>query len=393
MDGKKEERSRERTLLDQRRAIIEFGRSALASTSLDDILNDACEHCRRALGTELSKVMRLEDDGRVLRVVAGVGWKEGVVGEETVPALKESSEGFAIRSAGAVVSPDIEEEDRFDYADFLKRHGVKAIVNVVIPGPDGDPPFGLLQVDSTEETEFTDEHIEFLQGYANIVGAAIIRFRRADEVVSSLDERNRALAELQHRVSNNLAILSALLQYRSEQSDSAAAQLELGLVKGHIDALARLHELLAPNRGIDRVDIGDFLNSLCSQVSSFSSRGDHVCNLESRVECVLVDSSIALPLGLIANEFVTNSIKHATIEGVCDVHLIVEERDGELHVVLKDKGAGTKETSLERADGTGQGVSLVEGLADQIDASIRWDLSEGTQLSIVVALGGEDARP
>lgn len=99
-----------------------------------------------------------------MRVVAGVGWDDGVVGEEVVPAVERSSEGFALFLGRPAISSNTE-EDAFDYPTFRERHGVKAIVNVVIPGSDGALPFGLLQVDSREEREFARSDVEFLQDY------------------------------------------------------------------------------------------------------------------------------------------------------------------------------------------------------------------------------------
>lgn len=372
-----------RSLLDQRQAVIEFGRMALTSTDLDEILTEACELCRRTLGTEFSKVMRLEDEGRVLRVVAGVGWAEGVVGEEVVPAVPESSEGFPIVWDRSVVSRDVSEEDRFHYAGFLKRHGVEAIVNVVIPGADGEAPYGLLEVDSREPTDFTSSDVEFLQGYANIIGAAIVRFDRAEKLARALDAKGRALNELHHRVKNNLAVLNGMLRMRARHTPNQAVRLEIDHMAGHVESMSQLHALLGPNGGIDEVDAGDFLNSLCSQVCSFGSASDYVCELQSSVEVALVDSSVAIPLGLIANEFITNSIKHASRDGQCAVHLDVRTEADAVVVELRDEGDGMPvEDTQDPAEASGQGLTLIEGLATQIGAETDWSSANGTRLRI-----------
>lgn len=356
---------------------------ALTSTDLDEILTEACELCRRTLGTEFSKVMRLEDEGRVLRVVAGVGWAEGVVGEEVVPALPESSEGFPLAWDRPIVSPDESEEDRFDYAEFLKRHGVEAIVNVVIPGADGEAPYGLLQVDSSEPTEFTASDVEFLQGYANIVGAAIVRFDRADLLRRAHDEKERALNELHHRVKNNLAVLNGMLRLRARNTSNQAVRLEIDHMAGHVESMSQLHALLGPNGGIDQVDAGDFLNSLSSQVCSFGSASDHVCELQSSVEVALVDSSVAIPLGLIANEFITNSIKYGSRDGRCAVHLEVREDGDDVVIELRDEGEGMAgEDPQKPPEASGQGLTLIEGLAAQIGAKTDWSTADGTRLRV-----------
>jgi GAF domain-containing protein len=166
---------------------------ALQSNDLPLILQEACRLTGQALGTDLAKILELRDD-EMLLVVAGVGWDNGIVGHEMVPALERSSEGYALRTGAPAVSDNINTEDRFDYAEFLKKHGVKSMINVVIPGPDGRPPFGLLQVDSREVRDFGRHDIEFLQGYANLVGAAVERNHYQRELNEALTVQERMFA-------------------------------------------------------------------------------------------------------------------------------------------------------------------------------------------------------
>ncbi|MGI3903072.1 MAG: GAF domain-containing protein [Janthinobacterium lividum] len=129
----------EAALLRQQEVLAKFGELALRSENLDDILTEACHLVGEALGTDLAKVMQLQEDGLTLLVRAGVGWKADVVGQVTVQAVKGSSEGFALSTGEPVISDDIGTETRFEYADFIKDNGVKAIVSVIILGADDKP--------------------------------------------------------------------------------------------------------------------------------------------------------------------------------------------------------------------------------------------------------------
>ncbi len=164
-------------ILRQQEVLAQFGEMVLRNDDLDAILTEACRLVGQALGTDLSKVMELQEDGRTLLVRAGVGWRPGIVGHVTVQADKGSSEGHALQTGEPVLSTDIEQERRFDYADFIKEHGVRALVNVIILGGPGNSPFGLLQVDSRRPRNFDDSDINFLRGYANLLGAAVERLR------------------------------------------------------------------------------------------------------------------------------------------------------------------------------------------------------------------------
>lgn len=159
-----------------------FGELALRSNDLDEILTEACRLAGEALGTELAKVMELQPDGQTLCVRAGVGWKPGVVGNTTVRASEDTSEGHALRTGEPMISPDISLETRFTYAPFLIDNGVRAVANVIIIGGRDKPPFGILQVDSRMPRQFTANDTAFLRGYANLLAATVDRLHIYGEV-------------------------------------------------------------------------------------------------------------------------------------------------------------------------------------------------------------------
>ena len=198
---------RENELIRQQQVLARFGELALKSEDLGEILNEACRLVGEALGTDLSKVMELQEDGITLRVRAGVGWPPGVVGEVTVRAEAGSSEGHAIRTGKPVISTDIETETRFEYADFIKQAGVRALVNAIIIGPDDDGlPYGILQVDSRSRREFTEADITFLRSYANLLAAAVQRLRttfearRTEAALRESEDHYRVSTELNPQI-------------------------------------------------------------------------------------------------------------------------------------------------------------------------------------------------
>ena len=183
--------------LRQQDVLAKFGELALRSEDLDEILTEACRLVGKALGTDLAKVLQLQGDGMTLFVRAGVGWKPDVVGQVTVRAEKDSSEGYALQTGRPVISNDIDGEVRFHYAQFLRDNGVKALVNVAI-GKGSGSPFGILQVDSRTPRHFGDREVNFLRGYANLLGAAVDRIRGVEELRSTqatLQERDALLSQ------------------------------------------------------------------------------------------------------------------------------------------------------------------------------------------------------
>ncbi|MFM0394864.1 response regulator [Paraburkholderia phytofirmans] len=191
---------RESILVHQQAILARFGELALRSDDLDEILTEACRLVGEALGTDMAKVMELQEDGKTLLVRAGIGWPPGIVGQATAQADADSSEGYALQSGEPAISPDIATENRFRYAEFIADAGVRAFVNVVILGGKGRGAYGVLQVDSLKPRDFSRPDTEFLRSYANLLAAAVERLRIAAQTrlhAASLrdsEERYRMLA-------------------------------------------------------------------------------------------------------------------------------------------------------------------------------------------------------
>ncbi len=168
-------------LLKQQTVFARFGELALKSDDLDQILTEACRLAGEALGTELAKVVQLQEDGKTMVVRAGVGWAPNVVGVATITAAGDTSEGHCLRTGEPMISPDIAKETRFKYPQFLIDNGVRAVANVIIIGGHDRPPFGVLQIDSRVPREFTVSDTLFLRSYANLLAAAVDRIRVTNE--------------------------------------------------------------------------------------------------------------------------------------------------------------------------------------------------------------------
>jgi len=195
-----EEKADHLVLLRQQTILARFGELALKSEDVDEILTEACRLVGEALGTHLAKIVELQEDGHTLLVRAGVGWQPGVVGKVTIQAEDNTSEGLALRTGEPMISPDIEKETRFRYPPFLMENGVRAVANVIIIGGKGRQPFGILQVDSREPRQFTDEDTIFLRSYANLVAAAVDRLRTIGDVRDGEDRLRRSYEALEERV-------------------------------------------------------------------------------------------------------------------------------------------------------------------------------------------------
>lgn len=362
----------------QQAVLAKFGEFALKSDDLDAILHQACRLVGDALDTHLAKVMELQADGTTLLVRAGVGWTPGIVGVAKVGAGEQTAERYTLQTAEPVVSPNIETEDRFEYPAFIRDNGVKALVTVIIVGPAGQPPYGVLQVDSRTPRTFTEDDTQFLRGYANLLAAAVERLHMVAELRNRVDEKERLLQELQHRVKNNLQTVMTLVGRATRRAQHLEAKSALRDVGNGIEALRLIHDkIYSTESGHDRTCLGTYLLELAASLLAF--HGEEVTarvRLASHIERLDVASDTAVPFGLIASEFITNSLKYAFGDGSGTIGLRVENtgaRQG--RVTLWDDGRGLPN---ERSGGTG--IKLIEGFASQIGANVAWSGIGGTRL-------------
>ncbi|HEV7265292.1 MAG TPA: PAS domain S-box protein [Falsiroseomonas sp.] len=250
------EEGNNRQLVRQQAALARFGELALRSDDLDEILTEACRLVGEALGTDLAKVMELKEDGETLFVRSGVGWKPGVVGEATVKASDETSEGHALKTGVPMISSDIAKESRFSYPPFLTDNGVKAVANVPIIGAEGKPAFGVLQIDSREPREFTENDTTFLRTYANLLTAAVNRLRATGHL-RDREARLRRSEERFRRVAEIGTVGVIFFDTEGRITDGNAAFLRMsGFTREDLDAGLLRWDQLTPPEWMARTLVG-----------------------------------------------------------------------------------------------------------------------------------------
>lgn len=174
--------------LHQQELVAGLGMYALRTSALEALLGEACRVAVAGLRTEFAKVLRFRPATNDLLVIAGVGWRPGVVGHATLGAGLDSPAGFALHGGAPVLSNNLWEEARFRMPALLAEHNIQSAINVAV-GVEGEDPFGVLEVDSTARHDFVAADTVFLQSLANVLAAAVMR-QRVDEAGA----RARALA-------------------------------------------------------------------------------------------------------------------------------------------------------------------------------------------------------
>jgi two-component sensor histidine kinase len=364
----------------QQEILAELGVMALQGTPFSELLDHTARLAAEGLTAEFAKVLEyMPGDGRFL-VRAGVGWDAGVVGMATVGADAASPAGYALRTGKAVISNHLENEERFRTPELLLQYGIRRAMNVILQG-DGNP-YGVLEVDSRSEGEFSANDITFLQGAANILGMAIHRQRIEFELTSALERQQLMAKEVNHRINNSLQIVATMLHLQTTTAKNTDVQHALRDAASRIAAIARAHQRLYGTERIDVLDLGAYLGDICRDVGA-SMPG---CTIHFSTNADLqMATDTAIPVALLVNELITNSAKYAYPNKACEVWVDVTQPESKrIAISVRDEGVGLPD-DFDLKSGKRLGMRLVSALSTQVKAELQVRrLAPGTEFLLTL---------
>lgn len=201
-------------------------------------------------------------------------------------------------------------------------------------------------------------------------------------VSASLKEKEILLAEIQHRVKNNLAVISGLLSLQIENAQSDETRSFLLDAKNRVMSIAMVHERLYKKDNLSKINFSLYLSELVQEVvKSFPSNAQ--IEIVKELDSVEIPITKAVPVGLIVNEAVTNSLKHAFKQTVAAPKIKIQMKIifESLQISVSDNGSGFMD--LEERKETSLGITLIESLADQIDAKLAFRNDNGAYINLV----------
>jgi two-component sensor histidine kinase len=348
--------------LDQQSVLADFGREALRCRDLDQLLQSAAESAAKGMRTRFSKVLQHVPERHSLFLRAGVGWRPGLVGVNEAPDSPDNPAGYAFQTGQRVIANQHCADQRFRTIDFMVEHGIARALNVPID-IDGKR-FGVLEVDSTDNSRFVEEDIDFLQSLANLLGLAIGRIEVEKALELANQHQQLLTREVSHRVKNSLAMVAALLSLRMRGIEDPKLSHILLDMQARIQTIARAHDLLWRGDRVGTVPLDAMICELAEEL--VGQAPGH--QLECQIAPIELDADTAIPLGLMVTELVTNALKYAYDDGGGEIRVeIGEQAKGELSVTVRDFGRGLPAGT--RFDGKGEatlGSRIIASTARQL---------------------------
>jgi PAS domain S-box-containing protein len=204
------------------------------------------------------------------------------------------------------------------------------------------------------------------------------------KIQESLDEKSVLLKEIHHRVKNNLQIIASMLNLQSRYITDEKTLQAIKDSQSRVKAMALVHEKLYRSSDISKIDLGDYVKFLGNSLFQFFDMKGKGIKFTTDIPEVFIDINTAIPLGLMINELISNSLKYAFPGGrEGDISVTVQRQDHTLTILFKDNGAGIPQ-DFDWRNARSLGLRLVISLVEQLNGTIELDRSAGTAFTIVV---------
>jgi PAS domain S-box-containing protein len=209
------------------------------------------------------------------------------------------------------------------------------------------------------------------------------RKQAESRLVTSLQEKEVLLKEIHHRVKNNLLVVSNLLEFQADYVSDPSLIKVLEDSRNRIYSMALIHEKLYRSMTLDTINFGEYLDDLVQNLFESYNLEENRVTFDLDIEPVLLNIETAHPCGLIVNELLSNTLKHAFPEGrQGNVKIIMHQQDDDqIMVKVADNGIGFPE-NLDFRQVDSLGMELVCTLTEQLEGEITLLRDHGTTFEL-----------
>ena len=368
---------REAVLRRQLAAFAQFTTRSLGESNLDALMTEACLRARAGVDVTHAKLLEYLPARDRLILRAGVGWKDGYVGQYEVAPDLATPIGHALALSEPVAVQDYADQKKYEFPQILKDHGCVSSVNV--PVRSDSRTFGVLEIDHTSPRTFSNDDIYFLTGLGNTIAQAVELKRALQAMTAAVDAKQLLMQEMNHRIKNNLSLVGAMLALQARRFADASMRDELSKAVSRINNLSLVHDRLqAFTTGGARMDAATHFQQLCEMLRSLVPAG---ATLSARCSGSLPGDCVE-SLTLIANELVTNAAKYA-FAGRDKGEIIVgyREEGAGWRLWVEDDGAGLP-PDYEQRSTSSFGRLLVATLAARVNADVCYSVANGTRVDV-----------
>ncbi len=214
--------------------------------------------------------------------------------------------------------------------------------------------------------------------------------KRAEKVIrDSLAEKEVMLKEIHHRVKNNMQVISSMINLQAGYIDEDAMRSVFNESQNRVRSMALIHDKLYQSKDLSRINFYEYIESLGTHLMQSYGVDPNKIRFDVHGEPIFIGIDRGVPAGLIVNELISNSLKHAFPEGQKGrIEVTLADDGGMMALRIKDNGSGIPEEIDFRNTET-LGLELVTTLVSQLEGEIDLDRKKGTSFNIVFKIEEE----
>jgi two-component sensor histidine kinase len=220
------------------------------------------------------------------------------------------------------------------------------------------------------------------------------RKRAEEQLKVSLKEKESLLKEIHHRVKNNLQIISSLLRLQSDYIKDDRVMALFKESQNRIRSMALIHEKLYQSADILKIDFSEYILDLTANLLRSYTASSQPVELRVNADDIWLSIDTAIPCGLIINELVSNSLKHAFLTDSQDNEISISiclMNDNQFKLTVSDNGVGFP-GDIDFQNTESLGLQLVCTFTEQLEGGIELDSSAGTSFTITFKEVGSVGR-
>ena len=242
--------------------------------------------------------------------------------------------------------------------------------------------FICLQIKEEEKRFFDVEDFEYLRALNSYTSDAVARAFAHEQLKKDVSHKENLIKDINHRVKNNLQMISGLLAMQELTSEHEESRTALSTARNRVETIAKVHELLYIGGVVDAINISDYLNEIISSLKS--SAASKEISFRTNIPEVMLETEKALTFCMVVNELISNSVKYAFTDrksGNIDIDVWIN--DGIFNCRIKDDGIGFTAEKDAAVETTGLGHNLVKTFIEkQLKGSWIMKENDGTEHSI-----------
>lgn len=359
--------------------------SASGSLDLDTILKEVVQRITETFHFDVTRIYLLDPQRDELLLRAFFETKAGLFPQPSSYRLGQGTVGRVVEAGEPMIIENVQVDLRYQEFGSNEVQGSGFCFLGVFPITCKVRTMGAIVCVGKDPRRLIRDEIQLIMSMGHQIGIAVVNANLFAETKKALMEREALLKEVHHRVKNNLQVISSLLSLQAAHLRDNQSLEMFKESQNRVGTIALVHEkLYASARDFTKINFVDYIQSLTTQI--FQTYGVNTDNVRLNVnaeEELLVEIDTAIPCGLIINELVTNSLRHAfpagrTGEITIDLGL---DNEDQFTLVVSDNGVGLPH-GLDFRNAESLGLQLVNTLTGQLDGTIELGTTRGTEFRI-----------